>query len=150
MLLEEPLCIEESHVSFLDPCTKEEAITTLVKSISSKINGKEREVLEKILERETIVTTAIGRSIAIPHGRCPCLEEFTVAIGIISNEGIFWDATDGELVKIVCLIAGPADKPREYLTFLSHITSILRKDNFLHNILKEGDKKSIVNIFRSC
>ena len=150
MIVAEQLFIEESNVSFLDPCTKEEAITALVKSISSKIDGKEKEVIEKILEREAIVPTAIGRAIAIPHGRCPFLEEFTVAIGIISNEGIAWDAMDFEGVKIICLIAGPADKPSEYLTFLSHITSVLRQEHFRQKILNECDKKTIVNIFRSC
>ncbi len=150
MIVVESLFLEESNISFLDPCTKEEAIITLVKSISSKIDGKEREVIEKILEREAIVPTAIGRSIAIPHGRCPFLEEFSIAIGVISGEGIAWDAMDYEGVKIICLIAGPADKPSKYLTFLSHITSVLRKEQFRHKILNECDKKTIVNIFRSC
>lgn len=150
MTLTDTLRIEESSVSFLEPCTKEEAIVALVKSIAHKIDGKETEVIEKILEREEIVPTAIGRSIAIPHGRCPFLEEFTVAIGIISDEGIAWEAMDNEAVKIVCLIAGPTDKPREYLTFLSYITSILKEEHLRLQILNESDKKTIVNIFRSC
>jgi mannitol/fructose-specific phosphotransferase system IIA component (Ntr-type) len=150
MKVAELFYVEESNVCFLNPSTKEEAIIALVKSIRGEIDGKEGEVIEKILEREAIVPTAIGKSIAIPHGRCSFLEDFAVAIGIIREGGINWQAMDGEAVKIICLIAGPADKPREYLTFLSHITSVLKEDHHRHQILNGSDKKTIVNIFRSC
>lgn len=142
--------IQEANICFLEPCTKQEAIAFLVKSISLNIGGNDNAVIEKILEREEVVSTAIGRSIAIPHGRCPFLNEFSIAIGIVSKEGIVWGATDHEGVNLVCLIAGPADKPSRYLSFLSHITAILRDEQTRLKILRSTDKKSIVNIFASC
>ena len=142
--------LEKSNVCFLDVKTYEEAISILVRTLDDRLGGRSDEVVEKVLERERVVSTAIGNLVAIPHGRCPFLQEFSLAVGVVKEGGIFWDAIDGEEVKIVCLIAGPEDNPTGYLSFLSSITKILKEEDVREKILKETDKKNIVNLFRSC
>ncbi len=142
--------LDEEHVSFLESCSYEDAINTLVQSMENVLEGKSQEVVKKVLERERVVSTAIGKAIAIPHGRCSFLKEFSVAVGICKAKGILWNAIDGQDVQIICLIAGPEDNPRGYLSFLSHITSILNEEKMRLQILNATDKKNIVNIFNSC
>lgn len=142
--------LEEEHIVFLESCSYEDVITTLVESMSSVLEGRSQDVIKKVLERERVVSTAIGKAIAIPHARCSFLKEFSVAVGVCRDNGIAWNAIDGEDVQIICLIAGPEDNPRGYLSFLSHITSILNEEEMRLRILNEADKKNIVNIFHSC
>jgi PTS system nitrogen regulatory IIA component len=138
------------NVVFLEDCTPIEAIVTLVQSLKNSIDGRVVEVIDKVMERERIVPTAIGLSIAIPHARCSFLDYFSIAIGVCKKEGIEWGGVDDHPVKIICLIAGPENKPREYLSFLSFITTLLREEEVRLQILNESDKKSIVNIFATC
>ena len=135
---------------FLENCTPKEAIITLVQSFKDSIGARVVDVIDKVMEREEIVPTAIGLSIAIPHARCSFLDHFSIAIGVCKGAGIEWGAIDDLPVKIICLIVGPEDKPREYLSFLSFITSLLREEESRLQILNESDKKNIVNIFATC
>ncbi len=146
----ENFSLEMDNVVFLENCTPKEAIVTLVESLNNSIHGRVVDVIEKVMEREEIVPTAIGLSIAIPHARCSFLEHFSIAIGVCKGVGIEWGAIDDLPVKIICLIAGPENKPREYLSFLSFITSLLREEEIRIQILNESDKKNIVNIFATC
>lgn len=146
----ENFSLEVENVVFLENCTPKEAIITLVQSFKDSIGARVVDVIDKVMEREEIVPTAIGLSIAIPHARCSFLDHFSIAIGVCKGAGIEWGAIDDLPVKIICLIAGPEDKPREYLSFLSFITSLLREEESRLQILNESDKKNIVNIFATC
>ena len=149
MKLLEDFVLEEENVSFLERTSPYLAIDSLVKVLACSKEFSAEDIKQKILERESVAMTAIGKEIAIPHARCGFLTEFYLAIGIC-KEGISWEALDGESVKIVCMIAGPEDRHRDYLSFLSFITSVLREEEVRQTLLKEENKKNIVNIFRSC
>ncbi len=150
MITLEDFLLEEENVQYLEEgMTYQEVIGALAHSCSASFDGKVLEVVEKALERERLVSTAIGSGIAIPHARVPFLEKFSLAIGIIKG-GTSWEAIDGEPVRIVCLIAGPEGAPTAYLSFLSYITSLLKEEEVRRKILFSDSKKNIVNIFRSC
>jgi PTS system nitrogen regulatory IIA component len=149
MQLMEKVILSEENILFFEKAKREQIIGSLVQSISDKIGGNDSLVIQKVLEREKIVSTAIGKSIAIPHARVSFLQNFALAIGIC-KDGADWETLDNEPVKIICLIAGPEDRPSEYLSYLSFITCILKEEQFRINILNQPDKKNIVNIFLSC
>jgi mannitol/fructose-specific phosphotransferase system IIA component (Ntr-type) len=149
MRLLEDFILDVDSVCFLEKTSPYLAIETLVKSLPCSDENRADDIKQKVLEREGIALTAIGKEIAIPHARCSFLDDFYLAIGVC-REGISWEALDGEAVKIICLIAGPEDRHRDYLSFLSFVTSILKEEQTRQNILSEEDKKNIVNIFRSC
>lgn len=146
----EEYILSEKNICFLESISYQEAIKTLVQTMSDRIEGKCDDVVAKVLEREYVVSTAIGKGIAIPHARCSFLSDFSLAIGIVKKGGIDWKAIDEEEVKIICLIAGPEDNPPRYLSFLSSVTSILKEEELRAKIISALDKKNIVNIFRSC
>lgn len=151
MIVLEDFNLSENNVCFLDnELSYQQAIEMLVDTFDSPIKERRLEVVEKILERERVLSTAVGGGIAIPHGRCDFLETFHLAIGIIKEDGISFDAMDGAPVQIVCLIAGPEEGPTRYLSFLSYITSLLKEEEVRREILFCESKKNIVNIFRSC
>ena len=143
------LTLSEENVIFFGPANADEIISALVGSVSDKLLGRDSFVIQKVLEREGIVPTAIGKSIALPHGRIPFLEDFIMAIGVCKG-GALWQTLDNEDVKIICLLLGPENKPSKYLHFLSFITSILKQEEIRLNILKQECKKNIVNIFLNC
>jgi mannitol/fructose-specific phosphotransferase system IIA component (Ntr-type) len=143
------IILSEENILFFEKTNRNQIIQSLVETISDKIGGFNSLIVEKVLEREKIVSTAIGKAIAIPHARVPLLENFALAIGIC-KDGVEWETLDGEDVKIICLVAGPEDKASQYLSYLSSITCLLNDEEIRLSILNQQDKKKIVNIFVNC
>ncbi|HNJ73334.1 MAG TPA: PTS sugar transporter subunit IIA, partial [bacterium] len=69
---------------------------------SGKISDREK-VLQSVLEREQMMSTGIGNSVAIPHGKSSGVEELQVALGITAQD-INFDALDGKPVRIIFML----------------------------------------------
>ena len=126
---------------------KHEVIASLVDSLRPRFGERIFEIKKHILDREELISTGIGKEIAIPHARCSFVDDFIFVLGINKGMGILWDSIDEEPVKIICLVVGPDDSPCKYLEFLSSVTTILHDDELKNKILQYEDKKNIVNIF---
>ncbi|NOT02234.1 MAG: PTS transporter subunit EIIA [Phycisphaerales bacterium] len=80
-----------------------------------------------VCRREDIVSSAIGRGVAIPHARLPGLKQPSLAVGI-SAEGIDFDPPDGIPVSVVILILTPVDAAAVHLAVLADIARSFRTD----------------------
>ena len=87
-------------------------------------------LLEAVLEREALMSTGIGKGIAIPHPRNPIVqsesEEFA-ALAFLDHP-VDWKSLDGERVDTVLLIVSASAKG--HLRSLSEITFFCRQDDF--------------------
>ncbi len=82
------------------------------------------ELYETIVEREQEMSTALGRGIAIPHGRIkkgPAIQ----GVMAICRDGVDFDAPDGEPVKLIMLIVTPEDKKDMHLKVLASLSSMV-------------------------
>ncbi len=90
------------------------------------ISSKEQ-FFDSILEREKLMSTGIGRKLAIPHSRSETVQKLKIAVYLLDNE-IEFESIDNEDVKIIFMIAVPQNKKKEYQNLLSAIS------NFFQNI----------------
>ncbi|HPK41046.1 MAG TPA: PTS sugar transporter subunit IIA [Candidatus Cloacimonadota bacterium] len=93
--------------------------------------------LEAVFEREEIMSTGIGRGIAIPHGRSSVVKELSCVLMTLKNE-IDFDSIDGVPVKIVFMLCIPEDIHSEYTQLLSKISKYMH-DEYLKNALLSSD-----------
>ncbi len=104
-------------------------------------------VLEVLLAREALGSTAIGQGIAIPHGKCDCVKKLVGCLGV-SRAGINFDSLDGEPAFIFFLLIAPIDSAGPHLKALAKISRLL-KDKFIRESLKSvKDEKSILLILQ--
>ena len=104
-------------------------------------------IFEVLLAREALGSTAIGQGIAIPHGKCDCVQELVGCLGI-SKKGINFDSLDGEPAHIFFLIVAPVDSAGPHLKALARISRLL-KDKYVRDSLKAAqDEKSILKIIQ--
>ena len=66
----------------------------------------EESLFDAIRHRESVMTTAVGYGIAIPHATSDAVSERVVALGK-SKVGIDFQSLDGKPVKIVGLMISP-------------------------------------------
>lgn len=135
--------------SDLKATTKEEVISELVDllikngDIKKSHKGK---VVEVLMAREALGSTAIGQGIAIPHGKTDCVDHLIGCLGV-SKAGIDFDSLDGEPAHIFFLLVAPIDSAGPHLKALARISRLL-KDKFIRDNLKtvkdDADMKKLV------
>ena len=104
-------------------------------------------VLEVLLAREALGSTAIGQGIAIPHGKCDCVKKLVGCLGV-SKTGIDFDSLDGEPAYIFFLLVAPVDSAGPHLKALAKISRLL-KDKYIRESLKSvKDEKSMLQIIQ--
>nr|HPM03068.1 fructose PTS transporter subunit IIA [Candidatus Cloacimonadota bacterium] len=84
------------------------------------IDSKE-DFTKAVFDREEIMSTGIGRGIAIPHGRSKCVKKLSCVFMTLKKD-IDFDSIDGDPVKIVFMLAIPDNANNEYMKILGQIS----------------------------
>jgi len=139
--------ISVDRIKFLEAGSKKEALEEMAELISSSpVIEDEQDFLEKIFEREKILSTGIGLGIAVPHVKINSVKDFVVAIGV-SKKGIPFDAIDGSPVNIIVMIGASERQKDDYVKVLAQVVLILKNDRTRANILKANSPQEIYDIF---
>ena len=85
--------------------------------------------------------------IAIPHAKIEDCNDFFIAIGIHSGNGIDWKSIDGLDVKLIFLIGGPKDLHQEYLTLLSKLTQTIKDEKTRQGLLQAKSAEEVLKFF---
>lgn len=136
-------------IVFLDAATRDEAIETLVDTLSTTNTITDKDSFSQaILDREKLVSTGIGMGVALPHAKMEICHSFFICIGIL-NKGVNWKAIDNAPVRIVFMIGGPDDKQTEYLQILSNLTQFIKKEDIRKKLLTLNSKEAIMDLFNN-
>jgi len=107
----------------------------------------DREKLRReILEREALISTGVGRGIALPHPRSPMLaggsaEAPMVAIAFPAQP-VDWNTQDGSKVRTVFLII--SSSVRQHLGTLSKINFLCQQEKFYALIERRAPREEII------
>lgn len=130
--------ISPDRIIFVNFSSKRDALMALADNLSTAPQIKNRqEVGQEILKREELMSTAIGRGIAIPHVRLSSITDLVVSIGISKTDIIDFQALDDEPVRLLVMIAAATSQHAYYLQTLSFFSSRL-KNRELRNALLES------------
>jgi len=127
---------------------KEDVIKELVDSLvdASAIDKKNRtKLIEALMAREALGSTANGQGVAIPHAKCDCVDKLVAAFGL-SKKGVDFDSLDGEPAYIFFLLVAPQDSAGPHLKALARISRLLKDKYFRDSLRACEDDKSIVKI----
>jgi PTS system nitrogen regulatory IIA component len=107
-----------------------EYLTNLVKTITLPPKVNRKALLSAVLEREALMTTAVGNGIALPHPRNPIITESAEQFVNISftEQELNWEALDGKPVHTVILIISASAKM--HLHTLSRINFFCQQESF--------------------
>lgn len=127
--------LSPDRIIFINQTTKHDALVELSAALSKAPQVKIAKELEtEILKREELMSTAIGRGIAIPHARLSSVTDLVMAVGICKNPIKDFETLDDQPVSLLIMIAAAYNQHSYYLQTLSHLSAKL-KDNNLHDSL---------------
>ncbi len=132
----------------LKATTKDAALKELVDLLAKAEGIKQKEDLYRaLLSRESLGSTGIGQGVGIPHAKTNSVKKLVAALGI-SQQGVNFDALDGEMVHIFFLLVAPEDSAGPHLKGLARISRLL-KDKFFRESLKAiTDEKAIIKLIQ--
>jgi PTS system nitrogen regulatory IIA component len=92
-------------------------------------------VLDVLLERERISTTAIGEGVAIPHGKLPNVDR-VLGVFARSQEGVDFTSLDGEPTHLFFALIAPQNAAADHLKALARISRLLKDDRFRQRLMQ--------------
>ncbi len=117
--------IRKENVIELDATSKADAIRQLVAHLGANKNVvDEHEVLERVMERESLEPTSLGHGIAIPHARSRNVPRLVCAVGRLKKP-IDFLSFDGTRVRLIFLTVYPNEEAPKYLFFISALCQLL-------------------------
>jgi fructose-specific phosphotransferase system IIA component len=132
----------------LKSTNKEEVIKELVGLLvnAGEIERRDKnKVIEILMAREALGSTAIGQGVGIPHGKSDCVKKLTAAFGI-SKKGVNFDSLDGEPVFIFFLLLAPQESAGPHLKALARISRLLKDKYFRENLKQARDEKVVIQL----
>ena len=138
----ESLCIFDLKAS-----NKRDALAEMVDLLCKENDFKDREiVLEMLLNRESLGSTAIGRGVAFPHGRTLAVNEFSLLFAR-SKKGVDFDSVDKKPTHLFLLIiALPQDKDNLYLQVLGQMVDVIKDEPARSRFTDAGNFEALQTI----
>ncbi len=102
-------------------------------------------LLRSLVEREKIMTTGIGRGIAVPHAVSREVKQQTIALARIP-EGTDYDSLDRAPVHFVFMLVGPPEGSEVHLKTLARISRLIQQTNFVEAIKQADSAEEILRI----
>ncbi|MCB1054078.1 MAG: PTS sugar transporter subunit IIA [Acidobacteria bacterium] len=100
---------------------------------------------ERLLEREELSSTGIGRGVAVPHCKLRKLDQVLLAIGI-SDRAVDFAAIDKKPVRLFFLVVSPDDQPAAHLKVLAAISKWVQTERRVERIVELKDRQEIFDL----
>ncbi|MBD5428794.1 MAG: PTS transporter subunit EIIA [Treponema sp.] len=123
------------RIVFITHTTRHDALVALATRLATAPQIKnEKELIDGILRREELMSTAVGRGIAIPHVRLSSVTDLVMAVGICGHDIIGFQPVDDIPVRLLIMIAAAQNQHTYYLQTLSYFSAKL-KDKALRDAI---------------
>lgn len=114
-----------------------------------RTTGLDSGLLEKLLKREELGTTAIGKGVAVPHCRAKGIKSPALLLGL-SPDGVSFEAVDGRPSHVFFLLISPEENPGSGLRLLAEIAGLVRRSRGLAaKLLRAATPQEIIGVLRA-
>lgn len=130
----------------LDASDREEVLRELARRLREReVVSDERELYDRLLEREELGSTGIGAGVAIPHCKLKRLSKAVLAVGV-SRRPIDFGAMDTQPVRLFFLVVSPTDEPAVHLQVLASLSRWIKADSHVARMLDLSDPDAMYDL----
>lgn len=130
-------------VTSLDSTTKKDVIGELAGSISSThSNINPERLVEALLEREKLCSTAVDSGVAVPHAKISGITDIVLGFGR-SLEGIVFDSLDKQPTHFFITLIAPEDTTSTHIQMLARISKIFKDPELRSKLLQCESEQEI-------
>ncbi|UCD64197.1 MAG: PTS sugar transporter subunit IIA [Candidatus Zixiibacteriota bacterium] len=129
-------CDESLVIFSLKAEGKNDVIEELVDLVATSNMVKNRDqLLQDVVDRESLVTTGVGYGVAFPHAKTRSVKGIIIAFGR-SSQGIDFDAMDHKPVHLFFLIAAPEDAIGAHLNVMARLSYLMKSEKNRQKLLE--------------
>lgn len=103
------------------------------------------DIANRIIERETDMSTGIGYGIAIPHARISGIDRLYLIVGRCSD-GIDFNAIDEQPVHLLFMMLSPKNTSAEHTQILSNISRIMSYEEVRTRLLEVSGSEQFFDV----
>lgn len=126
----------------LKVANKKAAMQEIAGHAADLIGQNERAVLDVLMQREKLGSTAIGNGIAIPHGKLPKLEGLFGLFARLARP-IDFEALDNQPVDLIFLLLAPEGAGADHLRALAQLARLLRDPDIARKLRESDDAEAL-------
>src|SRR6202158_751383 len=117
---------------------KKQALQELAARAAKLTGQNERAILEILLQREKLGSTAVGNGVAIPHGK---LAKLGRLFGLFARleRPIDFEALDSQPVDLIFLLLAPEAAGADHLKALARVARLLRDADVTRKLRESRD-----------
>ena len=142
--------LSPERILFLELPSKREVLLELAKNLATAPQVKNsQELAHEIIKREELMSTAIGKGIAIPHIRLQSVTDLVVSVGISRVDVEDFNPLDDEPVRFILMIAAAYNQHAGYLQALSFFSSGLKNLHLRSSLLKARTADEVYGLLTS-
>jgi mannitol/fructose-specific phosphotransferase system IIA component (Ntr-type) len=104
-------------------------------------------VKSELFEREEVMSTGIGKGIALPHCKSAHIGSMTAAL-IINSEAMDYDSLDKLPVRLIFLLLSRSDNVGAHLKMLSRVSRLVNNDSLKNSLLEAEDPEDAYEIIK--
>ena len=139
--------LSPDRIIFLNHSTKHDALLELAANLSTAPQVKySDELAVEILKREDLMSTAIGRGIAIPHVRLSSVTDLVMSVGISKVDIIDFQTIDDTPVRLLFMIAAAYNQHAYYLQTLSFFSAKIKNKELRESLINAATPMDAYNL----
>ena len=139
--------LSPDRIIFLNHSTKHDALLELAANLSTAPQVKySDELAVEILKREDLMSTAIGRGIAIPHVRLSSVTDLVMSVGISKVDIIDFQTIDDTPVRLLFMIAAAYNQHAYYLQTLSFFSAKIKNKELRESLINAETPMDAYNL----
>lgn len=131
----------------LEITSKEQALTAMVNAMQRSVDfDLADKAFQAVMDRESIMSTGVGKGLAIPHGRISGITGNFVAFACLKNS-IEYGSIDGKEVNMIFMLVGPETQNSLHIKLLSRISRLMNNDDFRMSLMNCDAPEEILELF---
>ena len=142
-----PLLTEDTVLPQLKVNDKEELLNRLIDLFRDRVEESQLESIRKaVFDREEIMSTGVGKGLAIPHGKAADIDKSYASFALLS-EPVDYGSIDDKPVNLVFLLVGPETKNSMHIKLLSRISRLMNSASFRKKLEESQTAEEILQCF---
>lgn len=106
------------------------------------------EVFDRLIARERLGSTALGKGVAIPHGRMKNIDRALAAF-VRTIEPVDYDALDQKPVDLFFGLLVPEESTEEHLAILSQMAEMFSQESLREQLRDATDEQRVLDLIAS-
>jgi fructose-specific phosphotransferase system IIA component len=128
---------------------KREALVELVNLLEAGHGfNSQGEILDRVMRRESMMTTGIGNGVAIPHGKARSVDRMAAAVGV-SQEGLEFESEDGQPVYLLVLLVSPESATTQHVRVLANLSRLLKEESVRKGLREAKSPEAFMSVLHA-